>query len=261
MKRLILLLAATGLLAGTAWAEEMLYGIKVTPALVYLDAGSGAEVMVGDAYLILNEEEDGYAQVGEVVVVRVDAEFCIAEIVYVKEGQGIEVLQRAVSRADWEEMGTAAQPMEEMGVHHLNLHQLLASPYNYKALAQRNYTFLHQNPVPVLESEMTVLQLLFEAAENGHKLPINYCSGSYKSRVQIGRAGRMRAAPIFKTASESLTESGMFARLAFRANRRCCRILQRNYLKRKAENLSPSRPGYFMYPYPFGICGSPEFTS
>lgn len=113
MKRLICLLAATGLLAGTAWSEEMFYVIKVTPALVYIDAGAQAGVGVGDAYLILSEEKDSYAQVGEVNVIRVAEEFCIAEIVYVKEGKEIEVLQRAVFGMDWEEMDTTAELGEE----------------------------------------------------------------------------------------------------------------------------------------------------
>ena len=109
MKRLICLLAATGLLVGTAWSEEMFYVIKVTPALVYLDAGAQVGVGVDDAYLILSEEKDGYAQVGEVKVIRVAEEFCIAEIIYVEEGKEIEMLQRAVSRMDWEEMGITGE--------------------------------------------------------------------------------------------------------------------------------------------------------
>ncbi len=113
MKRLICFLAATGLLAGTAWSEEMFYVIEVKPALVYIDAGVQAGVGVGDAYLILSEEKDSYAQVGEVNVIRVAEKFCIAEIVYVEEGKEIEVLQRAVPRMDWEEIDIMTELGEE----------------------------------------------------------------------------------------------------------------------------------------------------
>jgi len=114
MKRLTYALAVIGLLAGGARAEEMHYVIKVTPTLIYVDAGERAGVQVGDVYLILqtSDEDDKYAQVGEVRVVRVFEEFSIAEITYVAAGEEIEVLQRAISMAAWEEMAQVARPME-----------------------------------------------------------------------------------------------------------------------------------------------------
>jgi len=123
---------------------------------------------------------------------------------------------------DFEVVKDAISVMERIGVHHLNLHQLLASPYNYSALAHRNYTLLHQlvgdaytpcaNWVPVLDSEMTALRLILYAVRNGISLPINYCCQAYKSRLQ-GRGHRMRAAPLAQNTFEDITDSGYLRRL------------------------------------------------
>ena len=106
------LICALGLLVGSAGAEEMLYVIKVTPALVYVDAGvqSGAER--GDTYLVLRpteDEADPYVRVGEVRIIRVFEAFSIAEIVSVAEGEELAVLQRAISEQARAEMGLAAE--------------------------------------------------------------------------------------------------------------------------------------------------------
>ena len=110
MKRLTCLSMMFGLLIGTVGAEEMFYVIKVTPALVYLDGGAVAGVENQDRYLILRPKGKGnlYAQVGEVRIIRVSEEFSIAEIVSVAPGEEIEVLQQAISMADWEDMAQTA---------------------------------------------------------------------------------------------------------------------------------------------------------
>jgi len=123
---------------------------------------------------------------------------------------------------DFEVVKDAIGAMEHIGVHHLNLHQLLASPYNYSALAHRNYTLLHElvgdaytpysNWVPVLDSEMTALRLILYAVRNSISLPINYCCQAYKSRIQ-GRGHRMRAASLAQNAFEDITDSGYLRRL------------------------------------------------
>jgi len=123
---------------------------------------------------------------------------------------------------DFEVVKDAIGAMERIGVHHLNLHQLLASPYNYSALAHRNYTFLHQlvgdayspcaNWVPVLDSEMTALRLILYAVDNGISLHINYCCQAYKSRLQ-GRGHRMTAAALAQNAFDVATDSGYLRRL------------------------------------------------
>ena len=93
----------------------LLYVIKVTPALVYLDGG-GSAVNMGERFLILRDSDRGeglYDKVGEARVIRLFEEFSIAEILSVSAGVEIEVLQRAISEADWEAMvsTTAALPV------------------------------------------------------------------------------------------------------------------------------------------------------
>ena len=113
MKRSIGILAIL-LFAGAVRAEEMAYVIKVTPALVYLDAGAQIGLQVGDRYMVLREKDKGYAQVGEVRVVRVYPEFSIAEISYVAEGEVMEVLQRAIPMGEWEEMAEPTEPRDDL---------------------------------------------------------------------------------------------------------------------------------------------------
>ena len=92
----------------------LLYVIKVTPALVYLDGGESA-VNMGERFLILRDSDRGeglYDKVGEARVIRLFEEFSIAEILSVSAGVEIEVLQRAISAAYWEAMvSTAAMPV------------------------------------------------------------------------------------------------------------------------------------------------------
>ena len=86
--------------------DDLLYVIKVTPTLVYMDAGEAGGVEVGEMYMLLGEREgkDIFNQVAEVRVIRVDEEFSIAEILSVEMGSEVVVLQRAISRDDWDMM-------------------------------------------------------------------------------------------------------------------------------------------------------------
>ena len=88
----------------------MHYIIKVTPSLVYLDAGSDFGTIVGQEFLVLREQEgdDYFMQVGNVRVLRVSEAFAIAEIMDVAEGEAVEVLHRVISRAAWDDMTAAA---------------------------------------------------------------------------------------------------------------------------------------------------------
>jgi hypothetical protein len=112
MKRLLLILAVVAVSAGATRAQEMYYVIKVTPTLLYLDAGLVTGVQPKDHYLILTRDApDGpYAPVAEVVVVRVAEGYSIAEILSRVEGRPLEVLQRAISAKEWELM---APPVED----------------------------------------------------------------------------------------------------------------------------------------------------
>ena len=106
MRRLIAILFALGLLAGTVGAQEMFYVIKVTPTLVYIDVGKRGGAAVGQLYTIARAEDDegSYNSIGEVRVIRVFEEFSIAEIAYQVEGEQFEKLQRAIASEVWEQM-------------------------------------------------------------------------------------------------------------------------------------------------------------
>ncbi len=115
--RLILsaLLLAVGASTSRVEASEgvvadLLYVIKTTPALVYLDAGALEGMSVGDEYLLLRENGKArFMQVGEARVVRVSEEFSIAELLSVETGYEIEVLDQAISVKDWHALADEAR--------------------------------------------------------------------------------------------------------------------------------------------------------
>lgn len=89
--------------AGIASAAEKPYVIKVGPALVYLDLTASQGVAVGDIFAVVRPgEEEWYALVGLVTVIRVEENFSIAEIGYRAEGEQFEILQRAMPLKEWE---------------------------------------------------------------------------------------------------------------------------------------------------------------
>ncbi len=102
--------------------------------------------------------------------------------------------------------------MADLGVSHLNLHQLRLTPYSLPRFADRPYTYLHGEKVTVLESELLALELMAEAAETGCQLPINYCSFVFKNRWQKV-AARHRNGHFMRKGWEDLTESGLIRSL------------------------------------------------
>jgi pyruvate formate-lyase activating enzyme-like uncharacterized protein len=102
--------------------------------------------------------------------------------------------------------------MAELGVNHLNLHQLRLTPYSLPRFSERPYTYLHGEKVTVLESELLALELMAEAAEAGCTLPINYCSFVFKNRWQKV-ANRRRNGEFLRKSWEDLTESGLLRTL------------------------------------------------
>ena len=94
----------------------------------------------------------------------------------------------------------------EIGVKHLNLHQLRLTPFNAEKLLQHPYTFSHGKKITVIESELTALRLVRDAAENGGPA-VNYCSFAYKERYQ-GAASRTRAARVLVKPFEEVTKAG-----------------------------------------------------
>lgn len=103
--------------------------------------------------------------------------------------------------------------MQQLGVNHLNLHQLRLTPYNFPKLATRGYTFVHGEKVTVLESELTALELIGYGLDQGIELPINYCSFVYKNRFQK-EAARRRNAALVRKPTEDLTANGHLRALA-----------------------------------------------
>ena len=96
MRRLNYIFIVLGLLIATVRAEEMLYVIKVTPTLVYLDGGEGTGVEPGDRCLVLRprEKDERYARVGEVQIIRVFEEFSIAEITSVTRKSSLSISRK-----------------------------------------------------------------------------------------------------------------------------------------------------------------------
>jgi pyruvate formate-lyase activating enzyme-like uncharacterized protein len=139
-------------------------------------------------------------------------------------GYGLEEVARAVGVIDTVTVEIPAIPedfvtlwesmveMQKMGVAHLNLHQLLVTMHNYKELSARRYTFLHQESISVLESELNALRLMKRAVEIGLTLPINYCNSFYKSQFQV-RGHRERVALLARSSGEEVTEAGYIRRL------------------------------------------------
>lgn len=104
--------------------------------------------------------------------------------------------------------------LNEIGVDHINLHQLVATEHNITRLRDRGYTFLSPlsfREPPVLESELAALHAMSYAAEQGLALSINYCSHAYKARFQ-NLARRQRAAPWVHEPFERITAAGYLAR-------------------------------------------------
>lgn len=114
---------------------------------------------------------------------------------------------------DYETVKQCLPKMQKMGVKYLNLHQLVATQHNYKNYIKRTYTFLHQPNIPIFESEMAALELIRYALDNQISLPINYCSGVYKDRLQ-GKGKRERIAPLVKEGIEEITNSGFLRSLS-----------------------------------------------
>jgi hypothetical protein len=106
---------------------------------------------------------------------------------------------------------------EELGVSHLNLHQLCMTEFNYEALSKRNYTIAHTDYFPsyfpVLESELAAFDILRYASDKIFKMGINYCSRLYKFIFQVNGA-RRRAASVSRSKLESVTATGFLRRMS-----------------------------------------------
>lgn len=140
--------------------------------------------------------------------------------------------------------------MQEIGVDYLNIHQLVATKYNYRNFIKRNYTFLHFPRIPVLESEMVALKLIKYAIDNKIKLPINYCSQAYKARFH-GRGARKRIIPLVREDFEGETDSGCIRRLSIKdslANiKKLVKILKENKCRENLWLLDDAKTELFIH--------------
>ena len=118
---------------------------------------------------------------------------------------------------DFEKLKMLIQDLKSLDVNFLNLHQIRCTPFNYKKLIKRGYTFLHGAKIVVLESELTALRLIQYNIESKINFPINYCSFIYKYRYQ-NRAARIRHAREVCNPHEEITETGLIRNLVIRAN-------------------------------------------
>jgi len=95
----------------------------------------------------------------------------------------------------------------ELGVNHLNLHQIRCTKFNLEKLVQRGYTFLHGPGVTVLETELTALKLIQYSLDQKIALSINYCAFTFRNQFQRA-GGRRRNALLIKAAHEDITPTG-----------------------------------------------------
>lgn len=97
--------------------------------------------------------------------------------------------------------------MRDIGVKHLNIHQLLISKFNRENFIDRGYTFIRKPIHAVLESEMGALSLLEYSLREDIGLPINYCSQIFKDRFHLW-ALRERAVRFVKEEIHERTPAG-----------------------------------------------------
>ncbi|MFH2012851.1 MAG: radical SAM protein [Pseudomonadota bacterium] len=97
--------------------------------------------------------------------------------------------------------------LDSLAVNYLNLHQVRLTPYNFKNLFNRNYTFLHGEKITVLESELTALEIINFVFQHELRLAVNYCSFHYKSHYQKA-AFRKKAAAFAFNGQEEINQNG-----------------------------------------------------
>ncbi|HKL08420.1 MAG TPA: radical SAM protein [Bacteroidales bacterium] len=113
---------------------------------------------------------------------------------------------------DFEQLTQLIKDLKAIGIDFLNLHQIRCTPFNFKKLIKRGYTFLHGPKIVVLESELTALRLIQYNIESKINFPINYCSFIYKYRYQ-NRAARIRHAREISNACDEITKTGLIRTL------------------------------------------------
>lgn len=106
---------------------------------------------------------------------------------------------------DTEKLKNLLPEIKESGVKFLNLHQLRLTNYNFEKLNKRNYTYLINSKLTVLESELAAFEIIKENLEKNIDLSVNYCSFIYKNTFQH-LAARNRAVEILTKKHENITD-------------------------------------------------------
>ena len=128
--------------------------------------------------------------------------------------------------------------LDSLGVNFLNLHQMRLTPYNFKNLFNRNYTFLHGHKVTVLESELTALEIINFVFQQGLRLAVNYCSFHYKSHYQKA-AFRKKAGALVFSGQEEINQNGFIRNLSLQGISMPLQALENQLLQ-----LSPEGNGW-----------------
>ena len=113
---------------------------------------------------------------------------------------------------DAERLRSMLPAIRKVGVEHLNLHQLMLMGSNGLALAERGYTFLRYPTPAVLESELSALETIRFALDQGADTTINYCSLAFKYRWQ-NRGEDLRGGALVRGHHETQCETGYVRRL------------------------------------------------
>ncbi|WP_159521201.1 radical SAM protein [Sunxiuqinia indica] len=124
--------------------------------------------------------------------------------------------------------------LKDLGVNHLNFHQMRLTPYNFNKLIEHDYTYNHGEKVTVMDSELTALRLIQFALDQSIDLPINYCSFVYKNRHQKS-ANRQKHASIVKYSWEEITENGFIRNLFVKVKADDHHSIQRQFERELAE--------------------------
>ena len=128
--------------------------------------------------------------------------------------------------------------LDSLGVNYLNLHQMRLTPFNFKNLFNRNYTFLHGQKITVLESELTALEIINFIFQHGLRLAVNYCSFHYKSHYQNAAFHKKAAAFVFN-GQEEVNQNGFIRILKLQGI-----SMPLEALKRLLNRLSPQGTGW-----------------
>lgn len=110
-----------------------------------------------------------------------------------------------------EQLRALLPAMQELGVNHLNLHQLMLTGQNGVEMMGRDYTYQRYPTPVVIESELSALETIVHALDNGIGLPINYCNIVYKDRWQ-NRVDHLRTHSLLARGWESQAKAGWLRR-------------------------------------------------